>query len=73
MKRLRYKDRDTSMKSMKLEHTPSPCTKINSKWLKYLIIRLDTIKLPVGIIAKTFCDINYTDVFLGQSPKATDI
>ena len=73
MKRLRYKDRDTSMKSIKLEHTPPPCTKINSKWLKYLIIRRDTIKLPVGFIAKTFCDRNYTDVFLGQSPKATDI
>ena len=73
MKRLRYKDRDTSMKSIKLQPTPSPCTKINSKWLKYLIIRCDTIKLPVGIIAKTFCDINYTNVFLGQSPKATDI
>ena len=73
MKRLRYKDRDTSRKSIKLEHTPSPCTKINSKWLKHLIIRCDTIKLSVEIIGKTFSDINYTNVFLGQSLKAIEI
>ena len=73
MKRLRYKDRDTSMKSIKLEHTPSQCTKINSKWLKHLTIRHDTIKLPVEITGKTFSDINYTYVFFGQSSKAINI
>ena len=52
---------------------PSSCTKINSKWLKHLIIRCDTIKLSVEIIGKTFSDINYTNVFLGQSPKAIEI
>ena len=55
---------------MKLEHTISPYTKINSKWLKDLNIRLDTMKLLEETICKTFSDINCTNVFLGRSPRA---
>ena len=47
--------------------------KINSKWLKDFNIRKDTIKLLGENIGKTFCDINCTNVFLGQSPKAIEI
>ena len=58
---------------MKLEHILTPCTKINSKWLKDLNVGQNTIKLLEDIIGKTFSYINYTNIFLGHSPKVTDI
>ena len=58
---------------MKLEHAFSPYTKINSKWLKNLTVRCDMLKLLEQSIGKTFSDINRTNVFLGQSPKAIEI
>ena len=60
-------------KSVKLEHTLTPCTKINSKCLKDLNIRHDSIKLLEESKGKTFSDINHTNVFLDQSPKAIEV
>ena len=58
---------------MKLEHTLIPYTKINSEWLKDFNINHGTIKLLEENIVKIVSDINHTNVFLGQSPKATEV
>ena len=54
-------------KSMKPEHTLTPCTKVNSKWLKDLNGRLHTIKLLEENIAE-HSDINHSNVFSDIPP-----
>ena len=49
-----------------LEHTLTSHTKINSKWLRDLSIRHDTIKLLEVIIGKIFSELSHSNVFLDQ-------
>ena len=58
---------------MKLEHPLTTYTKISSKWIKGLNVRANTTKLLEENIGRTLFDINLSNIFLDQSPKAKEI
>ena len=58
---------------MKLEHFLAPYTKINSKWIKDLNIRSDTIKLLVENIGRTLHDINHSKILFDPPPREMEI
>ena len=60
-------------KKIKLEHSLTPYTKINSKWIKDVNVRLDTIKLLEEKIGRTLFDINHSNTLLDPSPKIKEI
>ena len=56
-----------------IEHFLTPYTKINSKWIKNLNVRPDTIKLFKENIGRTLFDINHSKILFDPPPKEMEI
>ena len=58
---------------MKLEHFLTPYTKINSKWIKDLNVRPETIKLLEENISRTLNYINQSKILYDPPPRVMEI
>ena len=59
-------------KKMKLDHQLTPCTRINSKWIKDLNISCDTIKILEESIGSKISGILHSNILANTSPRTRE-
>ena len=64
---------DSHMEKNEIRTLPNTIHKINSKWIKDLDIRPDTIKLLEENIGQTLSDINDSNIFSDPPPRVMTI
>ena len=68
-----WENSTATCRRMKLEYFLTPYTKINSKWIKDLNVRPDTIKLLEENIDRTLYDINHRKILFDPPPREMEI
>ena len=64
---------DSTCKRTKLEYFLTPHRKINSKWIKDLNVRPETIKFLEEDIGRILDDINQSKILYDPPPRAMEI
>ena len=64
---------DSNMQRMKLDPFLTPFTKINSKWIKDLNVRQETIKTLEEKAGKDLSHLSRSNILLDTSPKAREL
>ena len=57
---------------MKLDHFPTPYKKINSKWMKDLNVKQESIKILEENMGSNLFDLGCSNFLLDTSPKAME-
>ena len=68
-----WENQTATCKRMKLEHFLISYTKINSKWIKDLSVRPETIKLLEENLGRTLDDINQSKILYDPPPRVKGI
>ena len=68
-----WENSPSTCKRMKLEHSITPYTIINSKWIKDLNVRPDTIKLLEENTDRTLYDRNHSKILFDPLPREMEI